>query len=210
MTNTSTGLIASARTLDLVGDYAGDELFIIEGDSLLLHCFSDTALDFSNGLPLLHATSLVERFLADLCRRKCVFHVVFFADHAQRCIPPHTSNESWPKYRLAREAILRHLLQNLTTAVPAIQIRHYKSYQSHEFEQYLQHTGVYFLMCHDGTAPAVKPQSSTTLLKHNAADGASNTWATKITMRSMIHWFVCQGYNISLLNSLECRDTKVR
>jgi SOS-response transcriptional repressor LexA len=51
-------------------------------------------------------------------------------------------------------------------------------------------------MYHDGTAPAVKPQSSTTLLK--------------ITMRSMIHWFICQGYNISLLNSLECRDTKVR
>ncbi|KAB8067411.1 hypothetical protein BDV29DRAFT_163399 [Aspergillus leporis] len=30
-----------SRTLDLVGDYAGDELFILEGDSLLLYCFSD-------------------------------------------------------------------------------------------------------------------------------------------------------------------------
>jgi hypothetical protein len=32
--------------LDLVGDYAGKELFLIEGDSLLLQCFDDPNLDF--------------------------------------------------------------------------------------------------------------------------------------------------------------------
>ncbi|KAL9084811.1 MAG: hypothetical protein Q9165_007879 [Trypethelium subeluteriae] len=35
-----------SRVVDLVGDYAGDELFLIEGDSLLLHCFADPDLDF--------------------------------------------------------------------------------------------------------------------------------------------------------------------
>lgn len=34
------------RTLDLVGDYAGNERFLLEGDSLLLHCFGDTKVDF--------------------------------------------------------------------------------------------------------------------------------------------------------------------
>lgn len=33
------------RTLDLVGDYAGNERFLLEGDSLLLHCFSDSRID---------------------------------------------------------------------------------------------------------------------------------------------------------------------
>jgi len=33
------------RTLDLVGDYAGNERFLLEGDSLLLHCFSDIRID---------------------------------------------------------------------------------------------------------------------------------------------------------------------
>jgi hypothetical protein len=33
------------RTLDLVGDYAGSEAFLLEGDSLLLHCFSDSRID---------------------------------------------------------------------------------------------------------------------------------------------------------------------
>lgn len=36
-----------SRRIDLVGDYAGNELFLIEGDSLLLHCFSDVELDFA-------------------------------------------------------------------------------------------------------------------------------------------------------------------
>lgn len=35
-----------ARIVDLVGDYAGKELFLVEGDSLLLRCFSDPKLDF--------------------------------------------------------------------------------------------------------------------------------------------------------------------
>ena len=33
------------RRVDLVGDYAGNELFLIEGDSLLLHCLSTSKVD---------------------------------------------------------------------------------------------------------------------------------------------------------------------
>lgn len=33
--------------IDLVGDYAGKELFLVEGDSLLRECFSDERLDFT-------------------------------------------------------------------------------------------------------------------------------------------------------------------
>lgn len=35
------------RFIDLVGDYAGAELFLIEGDGLLRECFEDSRLDFS-------------------------------------------------------------------------------------------------------------------------------------------------------------------
>ena len=34
------------RVVDLIGDYAGKELFLIEGDSLLLECFGNGRLDF--------------------------------------------------------------------------------------------------------------------------------------------------------------------
>lgn len=33
-----------------MGDYAGQELFLLEGDSLLLRCFSDPDLDFDRKL----------------------------------------------------------------------------------------------------------------------------------------------------------------
>ncbi len=36
----------STRVIDLVGDYAGKELFLLEGDSLLLECFGDERIDF--------------------------------------------------------------------------------------------------------------------------------------------------------------------
>jgi hypothetical protein len=36
----------SSRFIDLVSDYAGKELFLIEGDSFLLECFSDLRIDF--------------------------------------------------------------------------------------------------------------------------------------------------------------------
>lgn len=40
----------SARRVDLVGDYAGKELFLLDGDSLLLKCFGDPQLDFNGSL----------------------------------------------------------------------------------------------------------------------------------------------------------------
>lgn len=35
-----------SRRVDLVGDFAGQEVFIVEGDGLLLRCFDDPDLDF--------------------------------------------------------------------------------------------------------------------------------------------------------------------
>lgn len=34
------------QRLDLVGDYAGRELFLLDGDSLLLQCFGGPQIDF--------------------------------------------------------------------------------------------------------------------------------------------------------------------
>lgn len=218
----------ASRTLDLVGDYAGDELFLIEGDSLLLHCFSDKNLDFSHGLQLLHGTYLVEKLLSQLKQRKCRFHIVFFSDHAQICIPPNVDERLWPKYRLAREAILQHLVQNLPTVFPSIQIHLFDCYRCGSFENYLHAVGAYFLMCHDGTTPVLgrvqgsaesSEDSDTALSDDDYLDlsdqeeysnsAPSGNWPGKIMLRSMMRWFIVHGYNISILNSLECRDSKV-
>jgi hypothetical protein len=43
--------------IDLVGDYAGKELFLVEGDSLLRVCFEDERIDFE-GKPTAHLPDL--------------------------------------------------------------------------------------------------------------------------------------------------------
>jgi hypothetical protein len=42
--------------IDLVGDYAGRELFLVEGDSLLRHGFEDARIDFHGKLPRAYPT----------------------------------------------------------------------------------------------------------------------------------------------------------
>ena len=37
-----------SRRINLLDDYAGNELFLVEFDSLLLHCFSEPNIDFGS------------------------------------------------------------------------------------------------------------------------------------------------------------------
>lgn len=54
------------RILDLVGDYAGKELFLVEGDSLLRACFEDDRVDFDGELLPTHYPALAP----PLCRAR--------------------------------------------------------------------------------------------------------------------------------------------
>jgi len=188
-----------SRRVDLVGDYAGNELFVIEGDSLLLRCFSDPKLDFQDGFQMLHAAYIVETFLAGLVRRKCNFHIVFFDQHQHLCIPPTSeANESKEKYLLARAAIMRHLQCNLPGTGP--EVKRFESITSEAFDEYRQTTGLYFMMCHDGaTLPTRSPVNV----------GHPHVARNQIACRHMIQSFIRKGYNVALVNGLEWMDTKV-
>jgi hypothetical protein len=95
--------------LDLVGDYAGSSRYLIHGDSLLRYCFSDPRIDFSPGFQLLHAVYVVEQFLQNLIRRKCVFDVVFLERDATICVPSGRGGAA-KKWMCARAVVVRHLL----------------------------------------------------------------------------------------------------
>lgn len=218
-----------ARTVDLVGDYAGDELFLVDGDSLLLHVFSDEKLDFFPGFQLLHATYMVEVFLHALLRRKCRFHVVFFADNARLCIPPSAPSTLNSRYLLAREAIIQHLSHNLNHVNPRVKIKVFDGYELETFRAYLASSGAYFFMCHDGAlgecihreqAQNDSSDSHTSSEAPDEPDGDDvgiddSEWAlptnevpSKLGFRRMIHWLICHGYNVALITTLVCRDTK--
>lgn len=176
----------SSRRVDLVGDYAGTELFLIDGNSLLLQAFSDPLLDFQgDSFQLFHAVYTVELFLKKLLDRRCRFEVVFFDDHEFLSIPARINETDKWKFIVARPAIIRHLQKNLVETVPICQ---YPSILSPGFLQYLQNIGIYFVMAHDGA---------------RCDDHA------KRIIRFSLRWFVSQGWNIALMNTVDFQDTKV-
>ncbi|KAJ5561041.1 hypothetical protein N7535_009238 [Penicillium sp. DV-2018c] len=125
------------RIVDLVGDFAGDELFLIDGDSLLLECFSNKHLNFNPGFQVLHATYLAEKLLQMLQQRKCVFQVVFFEQNAPLCIPIDVHDDLHDRYFLAREAIIQHLLAVRVQPSQFFQTLRFDSYESDEFRAHL-------------------------------------------------------------------------
>lgn len=191
-----------SRRVDLVGDYAGNELFMIEGDSLLLRCFDDENLDFNPGFQLLHAAYNVEHFLHNLAVRKCNFHIAFFECNRKLCIPEGADEKDASKYLLAREAIIRHLQANLASSHPDIKVNVFETYEGQDFLDYLQRTSLYFMMTHDG-ASAIDRKG-----KHVGHD-TQVSHPQRLPLRRMLLSFLSRGYNVALVNGLEWVDTKV-
>lgn len=103
-------------------------------------------------MQLLHAVHSVEAFLFGLVSRKCNFHIAFFDDHENLCVPLHARSENIHKYLLARAVVIRHLQVYLPKTQPQIQMNVYKSYYASAFAEYLSTSSIYFVMCHDGAS----------------------------------------------------------
>lgn len=206
---------AFSRRLDLIGDYVGNNFFLIDGNSLLLHCLSDEHIDFSQGLQLLHATWAVEHFLRDLIIRRCHFHIAFFDEHRDLCVPSFVSGGNEEKYLLARAAIIRHLRANLSQSHPEIVVRVFESITSDTFAQYLRDTEFFFVLAHDGAlSEAVRQRyllrNSLDALKDEVHDEANRKDVqTKTAFRQIIHWYMEGGMSIALINGIQFQDTKV-
>ena len=163
------------------------------------------------GFQLLHAAYAVEYFLNGLVQRKCNFHLVFFKRHEELCIPRGVSSSNGMKYMLARAAIIRHLSEHLRESRPSIELHMFLSFGDPKFRQYLNTSGVYFVMCHDGANP-VRPTQDPSI---QAKSGAERTQierrekSRKVAFRAMICWLINEGFNVALINGLEWADTKV-
>ncbi|MCJ1400686.1 hypothetical protein MMC11_003894 [Xylographa trunciseda] len=173
------------RILDLVGDYAGNERFLLE-----------------DGFQLLHAVYTVEYFLEALIRRACNFHVVFFSDNQDLCIPPQNFAMK-DLYLLARSIIIRHLVCHLPGTHPDIEVHCFNSVHDSAFTSYLETSAIYFVMCHDGAYATAESKTESPIT--GAYDGS---WQ-RIALRKTIQHFIGIGFNVALVNGLEVKDTKV-
>ncbi|KAI4203482.1 MAG: hypothetical protein LQ350_001820 [Teloschistes chrysophthalmus] len=200
-----------ARRVDLVGDYAGQELFIVEGDGLLLRCFDDPKLDLVDGFQLLHAAYAVEQFLQGLIQRKSNFHIVFFDIHHDLCIPRGSPSALKSQYLLARAIIIRHLAVHLPSTHPAIRVHTFSSTLEPAFQEYLKASGAYFVMTHDGANPL--PVDKDPRLSERPGLNLDSIEKQELQRRTKFRTTILDlinlGYNIALIDGLEWMDTKV-
>ena len=188
----------SSRLVDLVGDFAGANLFLLEGDSLLLTIFSDPGLDFHSGFQLLHAVYSVELFLKKLVDRNCRFKLVFFDHHAASCVPPGPEAKgNKNKFLLAREVIIRHLRASIDEH--GVELHDFRHVQDQRFLSFLSEQDVYFFMCHDGAGISLP---STEESEESKPDSRAH-------FRAFIWRYVLKGYHVALINESQFKGSKV-
>ncbi|TFK74040.1 P-loop containing nucleoside triphosphate hydrolase protein [Pluteus cervinus] len=177
--------------VDLVGDYAGSEFFLVDGNALLRHAFSNPRLDFSQGFQLLHAVYLVERFLSACTHRRCNFSVVFLDEFKQSCVPQLAQSE---RYLLAREVVIKHLL-NMPGGQDLAQV--FPTFDDLHFRAYLDRTRPLFIMCHYEHHPDRNGTSSSDgdVSQSPGEDRCSERWMNL-------------GFNLALIDTVEIRENK--
>ncbi|KAM0333306.1 hypothetical protein ACHAQA_001967 [Verticillium albo-atrum] len=191
------------RTVDIVGDFAGKELFVIHGEGLLRHCITEAKVDFEDGFQLLHAVYAVEKFLDELRQRGCNFDVVFFNAHANAVLPESvTADNALPaaaKFSLARTVLIEHLKRHAKNGGDSPERRTnvsvFADFDSDEFRRYRAENAVHFFLCNEGTSYAENDES--------VAAGRT------IILRHFIYRLVSEGYHVAVINDVQLLSSKI-
>ncbi|CAG9999568.1 unnamed protein product [Clonostachys byssicola] len=174
------------NTVDIVGDFAGKELFLIHGESLLRHCLDK--VDFRDNFQLLHAVWAVEDFLSKLCKRGCNFDIIFFSNTELLCAPNTCRPRDRYKYQLARTLLIQHLKNIFSVLFDGTRhVYEYSDMSDPGFEEYIKTHTVHFVLCHDGVGEYDK---------HS------------ISLRLLIYQFIRSHKNVAIINSAEFRSSK--
>ncbi|GES95532.1 P-loop containing nucleoside triphosphate hydrolase protein [Rhizophagus clarus] len=132
------------KYIDL-GEFGGNELFVIEGDSLIFKFIYDPKTDFLDfgqtisGGQFLSLIYLFENFLKKLKEREYVFHIAFFDVHKSLW-------NNRPKLRIARDIIIDHLKSNTKMLV-----YEFKNWWTEEWKEYLINRQPSFILTGDGS-----------------------------------------------------------
>ncbi|KAM4052173.1 putative ATP-dependent RNA helicase DDX60 isoform 2-T3 [Anomaloglossus baeobatrachus] len=118
----------------LLNDYVESDIFVIDGDSLLLFCTFDETLKKGQSL---HFFFLVERFLLNLVEKGARYVVVFFQDMEE-------TYSQHPMLMSLRTQLKIHLKKNINTTVYM-----FSNFLSAEWKSFLREQCPYFLMVSD-------------------------------------------------------------
>ncbi|KAH9899786.1 P-loop containing nucleoside triphosphate hydrolase protein [Cubamyces lactineus] len=181
------------RWMDLIGDYAGSEPFVVDGEALIQLVLDDPLLALGRkgdvSFQIVHAIYSLERILHEISRRSTSFDVVFW--HERRYMTLFNGDDDYiiTSRSLARKLLFNHLMSLdipvhtfLDTADPA-----WLSYQRHKKPM--------FVMTNDGGV---------------AEESSSEAHAERVLLqRVFIYNLLSQGVSVTLLKGAEYRDSKI-
>ncbi|OAX34780.1 hypothetical protein K503DRAFT_859002, partial [Rhizopogon vinicolor AM-OR11-026] len=134
----------NARWMDLIGDYAGAEPFVIDGHSLLQLVLDDPLLalakDNDPSFQIVHAIYSLERILNDFRKCSANFEIVFF-DVLR-------AGES--EFTVASRALARRLLYQHLQSLNSVNTHTFKSLSDKKWVDYHVQTKPMFVMINDG------------------------------------------------------------
>ena len=125
--------------LNLMNEFADAEIFLIDGDSLLMELSLEQNLDWTYSGQILHLVYLIERYLHLFVCKGGVFQIVFFKDF----------ENMWklqPCIYLARKIVMLHLLENVSYKV----LCHFENPCDSDFLGYIKEFGPSFMLLSDG------------------------------------------------------------
>ncbi|OCH85272.1 P-loop containing nucleoside triphosphate hydrolase protein [Obba rivulosa] len=181
------------RWMDLFGDYAGEELFIIDGDSLIQNVLDDPLLalgrDGDPSFQIVHAMYSLERLLCEIRKRSDVFEIIFWNDQRHLTTATGPPIFTFSSRTLARGILIGHL-RSLGTPVHV-----FKNQFDPEWLSYLRAKKPMFIMVNDGGT---------------LEDRTSPLLAERVLLqRIFLFDILSQGVTVTLLKGAEFRDSKL-
>ncbi|KAG2134032.1 uncharacterized protein EDB93DRAFT_852671 [Suillus bovinus] len=185
----------NARWMDLIGDYAGAEPFVIDGHSLLQIVLDDPLLalakDDDPSFQIIHAIYSVERILQNFRNRSANFDIVFFDVNRHLVL---RAGES--EFTVASRALARRLLYKHVQSLDSVNTFAFASLSDKNWIDYRVRVKPMFLMVNDGGT-----------LK----EGVGGQFAAHqiLTQRLFIFDVLASGLAMAPLQGAEFKDTKI-
>ncbi|KAG8926836.1 hypothetical protein FRC01_008316 [Tulasnella sp. 417] len=182
--------------MDLVGDYVGKELFLIDGDAICQQVLNDPVLALGKSqdcsFQLLHAVWSAEKLVSEFVNRRCNFEIAFFEcnEHLTLYGGDDTSSFVVSSRRLARTILKSHLEQL------EIPVTTFKAPAGKEWKEFVDSKKPMCVLCNDGSHLATVDCSD---LACNAA----------LLQRTFIFTMLSKGVTVVSFDATEFRGSKI-
>ncbi|KAI0720199.1 P-loop containing nucleoside triphosphate hydrolase protein [Cerioporus squamosus] len=181
------------RWMDLIGDYAGSEPFVVDGEALIDMVLNDPLLALGResdvSFQIVHAVYMLERILHDIYKRSDSFEIVFW--HERHFLTLQYGEDDYVSCSrsLARTILFNHLK---TLNIP---VHTFIGLSDPAWKSYQKLKKPMFVMTNDGG-----------VVEESSSEPAA---ARILLQRVFLYSLLAQGVSVTILHGAEYRDSKI-